>query len=195
MPDYRLILASASPRRQQMLESLGLSFSVCPANIDEALLGHELAEEYVLRVAYDKAKAVAQGLTYDFILSSDTAVVIDGNILGKPKDIDDAVSMLNLLSGRVHQVLTSVVLHGKTETKHCLIKTNVEFACLKHTDILAYCHTDEPYDKAGAYGIQGQAARFVRRIDGSYSAVVGLPLLETTELLEQVGIKSHFTGR
>lgn len=166
-----LVLASQSPRRSELLRSAGISFRVQVADVDETPLPGEPAVEYVRRLARAKALAV-QG---ELVLGADTVVVVDGQILGKPVDREDAARMLRLLSGRSHQVITGICLAGETvvvdhET------TQVNFSSLSGKEISAYVGTGEPMDKAGAYAIQGFASCFVERIEGSYSNVVGLPV-------------------
>ncbi|MBP0048805.1 septum formation inhibitor Maf [Marinobacterium sp. AK62] len=184
-----LILASASPRRRELLEQIGVAFTSVPVDIDETPAPNEPAAEYVARLALEKARACQQlrgeGPVY---LGSDTTVTLDGHILGKPADEEGAVSMLMHLSGRQHQVMTSVALvqgaHEAVET----VVTDVSFRALDEAICRRYWHTGEPQDKAGAYGIQGMGAVFVSRMEGSYSAVVGLPLMETAQLLESFGV-------
>ena len=187
----RLYLASASPRRRELLEQLQLGVLLLPQEVDESRLPRELPDAYVLRVAADKARAALQDPAYDGklpVLAADTSVVCEGQILGKPADSKEALGMLRSLSGRQHQVLTAVVVATATQCRQQLVRTTVSFRPLEEEELLAYWHTGEPRDKAGAYAIQGLAAQFVERIEGSYSGVVGLPLFETMELLAQFGI-------
>ena len=180
-----LILASASPRRSELLTQLGVDFRVHPADIDESVLKGESPGDYVERMAHEKAEAVA-GLYPEgdyAILAADTTVVIDGDVLGKPRDHLDGLAMLARLSGRTHEVITAICLAGAGEAASAQVTTRVQFASLSQAICEAYLATDEPWDKAGAYGIQGLAGAFVLRIDGSYSNVVGLPLHETWQLL------------
>ena len=170
-----LILASQSPRRREILEQAGIPFVIKPANVDESLLPDEPPEHYVKRVAQWKAAAIEAGPA-DIILGADTVVVIHGQILGKPLNPADARRMLATLSGREHQVLTGICLRRGTETTTDLAMTRVWFLPLTRTEIENYVATGEPMDKAGAYAIQGLAARFVERIEGSYTNVVGLPI-------------------
>jgi septum formation protein len=170
-----LILASQSPRRSEILRQAGISFIVRPANVDESLLPAESPKAYVQRVAQLKAAAIEAGPA-DVVLGADTVVVIDGKILGKPRDHTDALRMLETLSGREHEVLTGVCLHRGTHTIVDLAATRVWFLPLALKDLEEYVSTGEPMDKAGAYAIQGLASKFVQRIDGSYSNVVGLPI-------------------
>ncbi len=189
MPMSTLILASASPRRRELLQQIGVSFECQPVDIDETPLPGESPADYVARLALEKAQACQQALGQAAVyLGSDTTVTLDDHILGKPDNEDDAVRMLMTLSGRRHQVMTAVALvqgeHYAVET----VITEVEFQTLNEQQCRAYWHTGEPADKAGAYGIQGMGAVFVSRMEGSYSAVVGLPLMETARLLETFAI-------
>lgn len=179
------ILASTSPRRRELLAHLGYRFDAVAPQVDETPLAAELAADYVCRLAIAKAEA-GHGLTDGKrpVLGSDTIVVLDGQILGKPKDAEDAKATLARLSGRSHQVMTAIACaHGKG-TSHKLVVTDVTFCDMSPAQIQQYVASQEPMDKAGSYGIQGLGGAFIRRIDGSYSAVVGLPLVETRELLE-----------
>jgi septum formation protein len=182
----QLILASQSPRRKELLEQLGVEFSCVSPQIDESQLPDENPYDYVLRLAIDKAKAGAQQvLTNDWVLGSDTAVVIDQVILGKPKDYEHCKAMLMQLSNKSHQVYTSLALVNGDKLLTAVIVTEVDFAQLTEHDILGYWQTGEPQDKAGSYGIQGIGGKFVKSIKGSFSAVVGLPLYETQQLLRE----------
>jgi septum formation protein len=166
-----LVLASQSPRRSELLNSAGIPFRVQAANVDETLLPGEGPVDYVRRLACAKAQAV-QG---DLVLGADTVVVLDGQIMGKPADAEDAARMLRSLSGRAHEVLTGICLIGR-EITVAHDTTTVLFSELSEEEIWDYVATGEPMDKAGAYAIQGTASRFVERIEGSYSNVVGLPM-------------------
>ena len=185
----RVILASASPRRRELLSLLLEEFDCCSADIDETPISDELPEDYVLRMAVEKASAVKNERAV--IIGSDTVVVLSGNILQKPTSVQDARGMLSALSGQTHQVMTAVAIMIDAELMTIISTTEVTFSSLEMPLIEAYLATDEPWDKAGAYGIQGIAGSFVRRIDGSYSSVVGLPLCETRELLEGAGIRTR----
>jgi len=186
-----IYLASASPRRQELLRQIGVACVVRPSRIDEKPLAGEAATAYVQRVALDKARQVAariaaEGLAPHPVLGADTEVVCDGAILGKPRDAHHAAEMLARLAGRSHEVLTAVVLLVGAEVRSALSVNRVTLAPLASGDITAYCATGEPLDKAGAYAIQGRAAAFITRIEGSYSGVMGLPLYEVGQLLKDI---------
>ena len=182
-----LILASASPRRAQLLQQMGAHFKICPAAIDETPHPDELAADYVVRMARQKALVVAAEQPGALVIGSDTSVILDAVILGKPVDDADAKATLEALSGRRHQVLTAVALAGDEGCSSCLVTTEVSFYRLTAQQIAAYVATGEPKDKAGSYGIQGFGGIFVEQLQGSYSAVVGLPLQETSALLAAAG--------
>lgn len=180
----RLILASASPRRAELLRAAGFSFDIVPADIDESLRAGESPVQYVRRLAAEKSAATtARG---GVVLAADTAVVVDGQILGKPRDNADAARMLRLLSNRTHQVMTGVSVRRGAFEAGRVITTDVEFAELSEADLAWYVASGEGRDKAGAYAIQGLASRFIPRIDGSYSNVVGLPVACVVELLTMI---------
>jgi len=183
-----LVLASASPRRAELLRGAGIEFDVTPADVDETVHPGERPDAYVRRVAAAKARAVAARARERVVLAADTTVVIDDIMLGKPVDDNDAKRMLCLLSGRTHDVLTAVAVFraGMDESLVDVERTEVEFAPLTEFEIDWYVATGEPRDKAGAYAIQGYASRFVTRIDGSYSNVVGLPIALVYEMLKGV---------
>lgn len=191
--NYRVVLASASPRRSELLEQIGVQFTVSPAAIDETVRPGEQPRDYVCRMAAEKARAgfnevsSAASNAPVVVLGADTAVVVDTLILGKPKDPADARRMLGLLSGRTHEVVSAVAATDGVRFEQRMNTTEVVFRSLLDDEIKAYCDTGEPADKAGAYGIQGLGALFVKEIHGSYSGVVGLPLLETAELLAAFG--------
>jgi septum formation protein len=181
----RLILASASPRRAELLRAAGIEFDVHPAHVDERVLADEAPDAYVRRVSAAKALVVAERFTRAVVLAADTTVVSDRHILGKPIDVEDARRMLHMLSGRTHEVLTGVTLRGPdTQLDIRTDSTTVEFARLTDGEIDWYVASGEPMDKAGAYAIQGLASRFVTRIVGSYSNVVGLPVAMVHEMLK-----------
>ena len=184
-----LVLASASPRRRELLSQIGIACAVHPVDIDERVRPGETADAYVRRLALEKARACRELVGTDAVfLGADTAVVLDGGILGKPRDFDEARHMLGRLSGREHQVLTAVALVNATREAVRTSTSRVGFGDISDAAIAAYWQTGEPADKAGGYGIQGRAAAFVRHVSGSYSGVVGLPLFETVELLRAFGI-------
>lgn len=185
-----IYLASASPRRSALLTQIGVAHRVLPADISEARELDEPSEQYVIRLAEQKASAVweqTRGQQPRPVLAADTTVVLDERVLGKPRDAADALSMLADLSGRSHRVMTGVALRHTGGLDSVLSVSKVTFRSTSEAERRAYCATGEPLDKAGGYGIQGYGAVFVERIEGSFSAVVGLPLHETTGLLAQVG--------
>lgn len=196
-----IYLASQSPRRRELLKQIGIPFEVLMlrsdarrgVDVDETPLPDESPGAYALRVARDKAAAGMQqmaqrALPQRLILSADTTVVLDDAIIGKPGDAEDACRILASLSGREHRVITVVAAAHRGEVDTRMSMSTVWFRALADTEIRRYVATGEPMDKAGAYGIQGRAASFVTRIDGSYSGIVGLPLAETCELLQRFGI-------
>jgi septum formation protein len=180
----RVVLASASPRRAELLQAAGIQFEVLPAHVDETPRPGEAPAIYVRRIAEAKATAVASRTNGRIVLAADTTVVVDDEILGKPESDDDAKRMLRLLSGRAHEVVTGVTLMSNGASSTRVESTTVEFAPLTDEEIAWYVDTGEPRDKAGAYAIQGYASRFVTRINGSYSNVVGLPISLVYELLK-----------
>jgi septum formation protein len=183
-------LASASPRRSELLRQIGVPFQVRPAAIPEDRNPGEPAETYVVRLAAAKAETIWAASAGDArpVLAADTAVVLDGEVLGKPESEEEAVAMLERLSGRTHRVLTAVALRDAAGLETRLCRSEVRFRATTAEERHAYCRTGEPFDKAGGYGIQGQAAVFVEELKGSYSGVVGLPLFETAALLARCGI-------
>lgn len=190
MNTKKLILASQSPRRKYLLEQAGIRFAVEPADIEEKMLGSESPEAYVKRLSMEKARFVASRHPDAWILGADTVVVIDDKILEKPDSIDHAAAMLKRLSNRVHTVYTGFTLccenEGKTVTR--AITTEVKFKELSDQEIQWYVGTDEPFDKAGAYAIQGLGTFLVKGINGSYTNVVGLPVCEVIEILLAQGV-------
>jgi septum formation protein len=185
-----LILASASPRRADLLREAGIDVEIQPANVDEDVAPHELPEAYVRRVAEAKARAISGREPGRLVLAADTAVVVDGEILGKPAGSEDAARMLRLLSGRTHQVVSGVCLlkdHERVVETVVEVST-VEFAVLSSAEIAWYVGSGESMDKAGGYGIQGLASRFVTRIEGSYSNVVGLPIAVVYRMCTEAGL-------
>jgi len=184
----QIILASASPRRQELLDQINVTYKVYPVDIDETPRANELPLAYVQRIAAEKSAACKARLTPDIpILAADTTVVLGNMIMGKPKDQADALEMLMLLSGKTHQVYSTISLRGR-EHGQAVSVTEVSFRHLNEQEILAYWQSGEPLDKAGSYAIQGVGAMFVEAIKGSFSGVVGLPLFETAELLSNQGV-------
>jgi len=188
--DPQFYLASASPRRRQLLEQLGLRFEVVVADVDESPNAGETPRDYVLRVARAKATAAAGRLGAPRlpVLAADTAVVLDDLILGKPKDREEGLKMLARLAGRGHQVSSAVALWNRGSVKTVLSESQVRFRAIDAAEAAAYWDSGEPRDKAGGYGIQGLGAVFVEHLEGSYSGVMGLPLAETAALLKEAGI-------
>ena len=190
-----LILASASPRRQELLRNARIPFTVQPTSIDETPLAGEAPRECAERLAREKALAVFQSNPQQCVLGADTIVVVDDVILGKPRDAEDAARMLRLLSGRTHAVITGVCLVGPEaigqgsgrNTKTASETTSVTFCALSNDEIRSYIATGEPMDKAGAYAIQGMASRWIPRIEGDYSNVVGLPVTLVYRWLRERG--------
>lgn len=181
-----LYLASKSPRRRDLLQHLGVEFEILALEVEEIWNAKETVREYVTRVALAKARAAKNIAKAHWpILASDTEVVLDGQILGKPENRKEAKAMLLSLSNRTHEVVTSVVLLHESE-QVLIDVSRVTFKNLSEVECQVYCDTDEPYDKAGGYGIQGRAAAFVCRLEGSYSSVMGLPLVKTAELLKSI---------
>jgi septum formation protein len=183
----RLILASASSRRAELLTSAGYAFVVQPADVDETPRPSESPSDYVTRVAGEKARSVVLVGASDILLAADTSVVIGDRIMGKPAGDDDAAGMLAALSGNIHEVLTGVVVRTRTRELVELVATRVHFLHLTPADISWYVSTGEPIGKAGGYAIQGRAARFIDWIDGSWSNVVGLPLAAVHRMLREAG--------
>lgn len=187
-----IYLASASPRRHELLSQLGLEFEAMPSNIPEERRARESPAEYVTRVARDKARYVAglvkaRELPAHPVLGADTEVVLDGEIFGKPRDRGHGMEMLRRLGGRTHEVLSAVCLIHEDREHAALSVSRVTFAPLTGAEIAQYWETGEPAGKAGAYAIQGKAAAFIARLEGSYSGVMGLPLHELAALLKQIG--------
>jgi septum formation protein len=199
--DKKIYLASKSPRRRELLRQVGIDFDILslrsdPArgiDVSEDTFADEPAPDYVARVAREKGAFAwnvlhLRRMPLRPVLSADTTVTIDGEILGKPANHKEAVAMLERLSGRTHQVLTSVALHYTDVFEQVTQVSDVRFAKLTPAAIQAYCATPEPYDKAGAYGIQGLAALFIEHIEGSHSGIMGLPVFETAQLLQKAGV-------
>jgi septum formation protein len=182
----RLILASASPRRAELLSAAGFAFDVRPVDVDETPMPAEDPAAYVLRLAVLKAHSCERASEDEVILAADTTVVVDGQILAKPEDEADSRRMLRLLSGREHEVLTGVALRNGAGTVSAIESTTVRFLPLTEAEIEAYVASGQPADKAGAYGIQGLASRFVDRVEGSYPNVVGLPTSRVYRMLRDL---------
>ena len=187
----RLILASASPRRRELLEQAGFTFEVHPAHVNEDPSPNEDPITYVVRLARDKAQTIFTELNDSeaIVLGADTTVTLNGHILAKPEDASDAARMLRMLSGRTHRVITGVAVATAIGTEVAAEATGVQFVTLSDEEIAAYIATGEPMDKAGAYGIQGLAAKWIPRVEGCYFNVVGLPLALVSSMLEQATIR------
>lgn len=191
----RLVLASASLRREELLRLMGLTFVVIPSNVDEGFFPGETPQDHVLRLSREKAASVAAVHSEAWVLGADTIVIIDGEVLGKPGNYNEAVGMLKKLSGRTHEVFTgfTVINRCRGITKNGWVRSLVTFRELTEDETFWYASTREPYDKAGAYAVQGTGAFFIREIHGSYTNVMGLPLCEVVDTLKEVGLLS-FTG-
>jgi septum formation protein len=189
-----IYLASSSPRRAELLRQIGVEFSVHATDIDESWQPGEAPEAYVLRMATTKAETASRELAEagsgTAVLAADTTIALDGDIIGKPADLAECCRILGRLSAREHSVLTAVALATKHATACRLNRSRVRFRALSASEIEQYCAAGEPMDKAGAYAIQGRAAIFVEYLEGSYSAVMGLPLFETAELLREAGLEA-----
>ena len=192
MSALRVILASQSPRRRELLNLVGIAHEVRPADIDESYLAGERPREHAERLARGKAAVIAAREPGAVIIGSDTIVVVDGDVLGKPAGDLDAVRMLARLAGRSHTVITSVAVAWRGEIHSSVEEVGVTFHPLTRAEIDAYIATREPMDKAGAYGIQGYGATIVSRVDGDYFAVMGLPLQRLTRVLASLGIRYAF---
>lgn len=188
----RLVLASQSPRRRELLTLVGLAHEVRPADIDERYLAGERPHDHAERLAREKAAVIARAEPDALVIGSDTIVVVDGDVLGKPSDVADAQRMLARLSGRAHIVITAVSVIWRGETRSAVEEVAVSFHPLTSAQIDAYIATDEPMDKAGAYGIQGYGATIVARVEGDYFAVMGLPLQRLVRLLAGLGVRYTF---
>jgi len=191
-----LVLASASPRRRELLQQLGMEFVCHPAEIDETPVPGEQPAAYVRRMAQEKAETVVQRYIpgQQLVLAADTTVVIDDLVLGKPRNMADGMAMLQRLSGRSHTVFTAVCLSSGAKQRCEVVATQVSFVELSPRTCAAYLATDEPWDKAGAYAIQGLGGALVSGIRGSYSNVVGLPLSETWQMLREFGVATALEG-
>jgi len=195
-PPQGIVLASASPRRRELLAQVGLNAESIPADVDETVLPGEAAQDHVVRLSAAKAMAVARRpeVAGRWFIGSDTVVVRDGCILGKPADAAEAATMLRSLSGRSHEVVSGYAVfdRSRSQTLSGAVVTRVWFKALTEQEIAGYLATGEPFDKAGAYAIQGLGAFMVPRIEGSYPNVVGLPLCEVLAALEQLGAPPPF---
>jgi septum formation protein len=190
--ECRVVLASASPRRRQLLDLIGIAHEVRPPNIDETMRPRENPRRHAERLAREKATAVATRDPDLITIAADTIVVVNRKVLGKPKDTDDAARMLALLSGREHVVTTAVAVSRGKKLRSAVEEVRVKFRRLRDDEIEAYIATGEPMDKAGAYGIQGYGATIVERIEGDYFAVMGLPIVRLIGLLRDVGVRYRF---
>jgi septum formation protein len=187
-----VVLASASPRRRQLLDLVGIEHEVRPANIDESMRPREAPRRHAERLAREKATAIAKRDPDLITIAADTIVVINRKVLGKPEDADDAARMLASLSGREHVVITAVAVSRGKKLRSAVEEVRVKFRRLRDDEIEAYIATGEPMDKAGAYGIQGYGATIVERIEGDYFAVMGLPIVRLIGLLRDVGMHYRF---
>ncbi len=187
-----MVLASASPRRRELLNLIGIAHEVRPANIDETMRPREAPRRYAERLAREKAIAVATRDPDLITIGADTVVVINRKVLGKPADADDAARMLRMLSGREHAVITAVAVSRGRKLRSAIEEVGVKFRRLRDDEIDAYIAMGEPMDKAGAYGIQGYGATIVERIEGDYFAVMGLPLVRLVGLMRDVGVRYEF---
>jgi septum formation protein len=192
MNPLRVILASQSPRRRELLTLVGITHEVRPADIDETYLAGEKPAPHAERLARGKCAVIAEREPDALVIGSDTIVVVDGDVLGKPTNEGDAAHMLRRLSGRSHIVVTAVAVAWRGEIRSAVEEVNVTFHSLSDDDITAYIATREPMDKAGAYGIQGFGATIVERVDGDYFAVMGLPLQLLVRVLRELGIRYAF---
>lgn len=184
-----LILASASPRRSELLKQIGLTHTIQIADVDETPFNREKPADYVLRVAHAKSLAIHQQEHKNaVILAADTSVVLSDTIMGKPENLQHAIAMLSRLSANTHQVYSAVSIRGQ-KTQQILSVSEVTFRAISEQEIIQYWHTGEPADKAGGYAVQGLASIFIQSIQGSFSGIMGLPLFETAQLLANEGIK------
>ncbi|HEX9083898.1 MAG TPA: Maf family protein [Gemmatimonadaceae bacterium] len=194
MSECRVVLASGSPRRRELLNLIGISHEVRPANIDETMRPREAPRRHAERLAREKASAIAVRDPDLIVIGADTVVVINRKVLGKPTDAADAARMLGMLSGREHTVVTAIAVSRGRKLRSAVEEVRVKFRRLRDDEIEAYIATGEPMDKAGAYGIQGFGATIVERIEGDYFAVMGLPLGRLVGLMRDVGVKYKFGG-
>lgn len=194
MSSCRVVLASGSPRRRQLLNLIGIEHEALPSNIDETMRPREVPRRHAERLAREKASAVANRQPDRITIAADTIVVINKKVLGKPVDADDARRMLSMLSGREHTVITAVAVARGRKLRSAVEEVRVKFRRLRDDEIDAYIATGEPMDKAGAYGIQGYGATIVECVDGDYFAVMGLPLARLVTLLRDLGVHYTFGG-
>ena len=192
MTTCRVVLASSSPRRRQLLDLIGITHEVRPANIDETMRPREVPRRHAERLAREKATVIATRDPDLITIGADTVVVINRKVLGKPRDEAEAIHMLSQLSGREHTVITAVAVARGKKLRSAIEEVRVKFRRLREDEIEAYVATGEPMDKAGAYGIQGYGATIVERIDGDYFAVMGLPLMRLTVLMRDLGVTYRF---
>ena len=192
MSGCRVVLASSSPRRRELLNLIGISHEVRPANLDESMRPRETPRRHAERLARDKASAVAMRDPDLITIAADTIVVINRKVLGKPADKEDAARMLAMLSGREHTVITAVAVSRGKKLRSAIEEVKVKFRRLREEEIEAYIATGEPMDKAGAYGIQGFGATIVERVEGDYFAVMGLPLVRLIGLMRELGVVYQF---
>lgn len=192
MSTCHVVLASSSPRRRDLLNLIGIQHEVRPANIDETMRPREAPRRYAERLAREKASAISVRDPDLITIGADTVVVVNRKVLGKPKDADDAVRMLGMLSGREHTVITAVAVARGRKLRSAVEEVRVKFRRLREDEIEAYVATGEPMDKAGAYGIQGFGATMVERVEGDYFAVMGLPLARLVGLMRDVGVRYRF---
>lgn len=190
----KLILASGSPRRAEILSSVGWEFTKHPPDVDESILEGEAPDVYVERLAREKAEAVAAVHSNEIVLGADTTVVVDGQLIGKPHDLADAKRMIRLLSGKWHEVLTGVAVVRNETTNSAIQRTRVLFAAMTDDEINFLAERGDPLDKAGAYAVQAQAALFIDGIDGDYWNVVGLPVRLVYELIKKPGLSGRASG-
>jgi septum formation protein len=188
----KVVLASSSPRRRELLNLIGIAHEVRPANLDESMRPRETPRRHAERLARDKATAVAMRDPDLITIAADTIVVINRKVLGKPVDKDDATRMLSMLNGREHTVITAVAVSRGKKLRSAIEEVKVKFRRLREDEIDAYIATGEPMDKAGAYGIQGYGATIVERVEGDYFAVMGLPLVRLIGLMRDVGVVYQF---
>lgn len=188
------MLASASPRRRELLELIGIVYTAVPADIDESMIGEERGGALAERLAREKAAVVAQRYPDAFVIAADTVVDLDGRLMAKPGTEAEAFEMLSALGGKTHTVFTGMACAFNGEIKSAVDVVSVTFRNLSDTELHEYVATGEPMDKAGAYGIQGYGATIVQHIDGDYFAVMGLSLVRLVDIMNQLGVEYHFGG-